>query len=50
MSQYVGKMSYAKYPRQLLIDFWEYTVLCDWQKKLNQSEGSMTLVMTSLNK
>ena len=41
-------MSYAKYPRQLLIDCWEYTVLCDWQKKLNQSEESyMTLVMTA---
>ena len=26
-SQYVGKISYAKYPRQPLIDFWEYTVI-----------------------
>ena len=33
-SQYVGKISYAKYPRQPLIDFWEYTVIVIG-KKLN---------------
>ena len=54
MSQYVGTIEFAKYPRQLLTDHWDksgFATQCSViGKKFNQSEGSMTLVMTWLNK